>query len=71
MDYVDTCRPKLSLRSNSKIKVKLKFKIRTTKLTKVLNSPYYRGVRLWDRLSEETQKATTKFKFKNILTKLA
>ena len=62
-ENLDTHRPGISLRSNNKIK----FRNRTTKLTKVLNSPYYRGVRLWDRLSEETQKATTKVKFKKSL----
>ena len=40
---------------------------RTTKLTKVAYSPYYRGVRLWDRLNESTQKATTKVKFKQLI----
>ena len=61
--YLETYRPNIGLRNNAKIK----FKTRTTKLTKVLNSPFYRGVRLWDRLAEETQKATTKVKFKNII----
>ena len=30
----------------------------------VLNSPYYRCVRLWDQLPENIQKATSKVKFK-------
>ena len=35
-----------------------------TKLTKVLKSPYYRGVSLWDMLPKEVQRATTKVRFK-------
>ena len=31
-----------------------------TNLTKVMKSPYCRGVSLWDRLTEEVQRATTK-----------
>ena len=59
-------RANINLRNNNKIK----FKTKITKLTKVLNSPYRRGVRLWDQLSESTQKATTKVKFKNLLKNL-
>ena len=61
-DLLEQYRANIELRKNSKIK----FKTRTTKLTKVANSPYYRGVRLWDRLNESTQKATTKAKFKQL-----
>ena len=61
--YIETHRPGIRLRSNNKIK----FKTKITKLTKVLNSPYYRGVRLWDRLTENVQKATTKVKFKQLI----
>ena len=64
-EYLETYRSKIGLRNNNKIK----FKIKTTKLTKVLDSLYHRGVRLWDRLSEETQKATTKVKFKQLIRK--
>ena len=45
-DLLEQYRANIELRNNSKIK----FKTRTTKLTKVANSPYYRGVLLWDRL---------------------
>ena len=48
--------PDVNLRSNNK----LRFKIKTTKLTKVQKSPYYRGVSLWDHLPDEVQRATTK-----------
>ena len=59
-------RPEVFLRNNNKIK----FKIKTTKLTKVQKSPYFRGVTLWDRLPEEVQRATTKVKFKTLLNKI-
>ena len=62
-DLIEQFRANIELRNNSKIK----FKTRTTKLTKVANSPYYRGVWLWDRLNESTQKATTKVKFKQLI----
>ena len=56
-------RPEVVLRNNNK----LKFKLKTTKLTKVLKSPYYRGASLSDRLPEEVQRATTKVKFKSLV----
>ena len=59
-EYVKKHRPTINLRSNAKVK----FPTRTTKLTMVLNSPYYRCVRLWDQLPENIQKATSKVKFK-------
>ena len=62
-DLIEPYRANIELRNNNKIK----FKIRTTKLTKVTNSPYYRGVHLWDQLNESTQRATTKEKFKQLL----
>ena len=62
-DLLEQYRANIELRNNSKIK----FKTRTTKLTKVANSPCYRGVRLWDRLNESTQKATIKVKFKQLI----
>ena len=62
---IETYRPGINLRSNNK----LKFKIKTTQLTKVQNSPFYRGVSLWDRLPVEVQRATTKVKFKKCIVK--
>ena len=64
-DLIEPHRADIELRNNNKIK----FEIRTTKLTKVANSPYYRGVRLWDQLNESTctQRATRKVKFKQLL----
>ena len=58
--YIDHARPEIALRSRNKVK----FKIPKTKLTKVLKSPYYRGVTLWDMLPKEVQRATTKVRFK-------
>ena len=56
-------RPDVVLRSNNKVK----FRRKTTQLTKVLNGPYYRGVTLWDMLPVSVQRATTKVKFKKEL----
>ena len=58
--YIDADRPEIVLRSRSKIK----FIAPKTKLTKVMKSPYYRGVSLWDMLPQEIQRATTKVRFK-------
>ena len=60
---LDVVRPSVHLRSKNKIK----FLTPATKLTMVLNSPFYRGARLWDMLSEDVQRATTKFKFKKLI----
>ena len=61
--YIDDERPEIILRNRNKIK----FKTPITKLTKVLKSPFYRGARLWDMLTEDLQRATTKVKFKQII----
>ena len=61
--YIDLARPKIDLRSRNKIK----FSMAKTKLTKVMKSPYYRGVSLWDMLPEEVQRATTKVRFKRLI----
>ena len=59
-------RPVIHLRGRNKIK------FRTYKRTyeKYLKSPLSRGVTLWDRLSEDVQKSTTKFKFKKLVQEL-
>ena len=62
--YLDLTRPEIDLRSRNKIK----FSTAKTKLTKVMKSPYYRGVSLWDMLPEEVQRATTKVRFKRSIT---
>ena len=62
--YLENKRPEITLRSRNKIK----FSVPVTKLTRVLKSPFYRGVTLWDRLSLEVQRATTKVRFKQLIT---
>ena len=62
--YIDSTRPNIDLRSRNKIK----FRTDVTKLTKVMRSPYYRGMTLWDGLTENVQRATTKVKFKRLLS---
>ena len=62
--YLEVKRPEINLRSRKKIK----FSVPVTKLTKVTKSPYYRGVSLWDRLTVEVQRATTKVRFKQLIT---
>ena len=49
-----------NLRSTGKIKLKNDF----TNKTKVINSPLYRGIRLWDSLPADVQKEENKYSFK-------
>ena len=63
VEYLDVDRPEIVLRSRNKIK----FHSEVTKLTREMNNPYNRGIKLWDRLAEEVQKATTKVKFKMLI----
>ena len=53
-------RPNMHLRGRNKIK----FKPYKRTYEKYLKSPLARGISLWDRLAEQVQKSTTKFKFK-------
>ena len=57
---VDISRPKIDLRSKPKVNLKNKF----TSITKVYNSPLYRGMRLWDQLLPELQKDENNIRFK-------
>ena len=66
VDLLDLDRPRVNLRGRGKIKFK-KYK-RTYE--KYLKSPLARGITLWDRLSEEVQKSTTKFKYKKCIQRL-
>ena len=50
----------INLRSKNKIKMNNNF----TSKTKVLNSPLYRGVRLWDSLPADIQKEENKYSFR-------
>ena len=57
---IDVYRPQTVLRST--LNVKMKHKI--TRLTKVLRSPHYRGLELWDQLPAEIQNIDNKTTFK-------
>ena len=57
---IDISRPQRDLRSNSKVKLKNKF----TSITKVYNSPLYRGIRLWDQLPPDLQSEENNIRFK-------
>ena len=57
---VDSSRPNIDLRSKPKVKLKNTF----TSITKVYNSPFYRGIRLWDQIPPELQKEENNIKFK-------
>ena len=43
---------KINLRSKKKVHIKKDF----TSKTKILNSPFYRGIKLWDSLPSDMQK---------------
>ena len=47
----------------------MKFKSQRRNLEKILKSPFSRGVKLWDQIPENIQKALTKVKFKAALRK--
>ena len=66
IELLDFDRPRVRLRGRDKIKFK-KYK-RTYE--KYLKSPLARGISLWDRLSEEVLKSTTKFKFKRCIQRM-
>ena len=59
-------RPRVHLRNRGKIK----FKPYKRTYEKYLKSPLARGISLWDRLPENVQKSTTKFKFKKSVRKI-
>ena len=54
-------KPTMTLRSASSVKLIHKF----TKLTKIQQSPYYRGLQLWDKLPPDIQKLESKIEFKS------
>ena len=49
-------RPMVNLKNRNKIE----FKVPYTNLTKLQNSPFYRGVRIWDRVTFQVQRVTIK-----------
>ena len=61
--YLEVESPDIILRSRNK----MKFRTPATRLTKVMKSCFYRGVKLWERSSLEEQRATTKVKFKHLI----
>ena len=60
---LDNYRSEINLRNNRKVK----FKIPKNSLTKVKKSPFYQGVKLWNKIGRDVQRATTKVKFKTML----
>ena len=51
------------LRSNNNINMKYRF----SNLTKLHNSPYFRGVKLWNKLPKRIQKCKVKSEFKKFV----
>ena len=60
-EYVDMNRPDMLLRNHDGTK----FKIRVTINQKAYKSPYYRGVKLWEQLSNATRTLHGKKEFKS------
>ena len=65
VDNVQENHCKITLRSTNKGKMKSSF----TRLTKVIKSPYYRGLELWNSLPKRLQKEPSKIKFKSTIKK--
>ena len=59
-------RPKVKLCSTGNKKIKFK-KRKLRQCEMYLYSPLSRGIRIWDMLMAEVQKATTKVKFKRLM----
>ena len=66
MKNINLLRPQMELRSNTKVKMKLKF----TSLTRVQMSPLYRALKLWDSLPPTLQKEDDYQTFKSELMKM-
>ena len=62
---LDVIRPRMVLRSKTKVKLKNEF----TSITKVYKSPLYRGMRLWDQLPPDLQQEENNIKLKNDINK--
>ena len=60
-------RPSINLRSNGKVKFKAKWR---RKYELYLKSPKVRGVKLWEMLPLNVQRATTKVKFKKLIKEI-
>ena len=66
-DKLDYVRPLIRLRSNKKVKFK---KVLKRNYQLYLKSPMARGIKIWETLTAEMQKATTKVKFKTMIKPL-
>ena len=55
-----------NLRSKKKVMLKYNF----SNLTKLHNSPFYRGVNIWNTLPESIQKCQSKNEFKKMVKRL-
>ena len=66
LENIDNVRPKMELRSKNKVKIKNKF----TGISRVFNSPLYRGLRIWETLPSDVQKEENKQKFKTEVNKM-
>ena len=55
-----------NLRSKKKVMLKYNF----SNLTKLHNSPFYRGVKIWNTLPECIQKCESKTEFKRLVKRL-
>ena len=67
VDKLDYVRPTIRLRSNRKVKFK---KIPKWNYQLYLKSPMARGIKIWEMLTIEMQRATTKCKFKKMIKTL-
>ena len=54
---------KIMTRSSEKVKFKTEF----TSITRVQNSPFYRGIAVWDTLPKHVQKLDSKIEFKRAI----
>ena len=66
-DKLDYVRPLIRLRSNKKVKFK---KVLKRNYQLYLKSPMARGIKIWESLTAEMQKGTTKVKFKTMIKPL-
>ena len=64
---LDRSKAYMNLRSNSKVKFK---KHRMRKYELYLRSPLLQGLKVWEMLSPDVQKATTKVKFKLLIRQI-
>ena len=62
---IDVYRSERVLPSTNNVKMKHKF----TKLTKIQRSPYYRGLKLWDKLPQDKQNIDSNLAFKAAIKK--